>query len=182
LKAQISRELDRLELVLKQIRACEQTRDVLLTAVQTAPPAEADNLVPGGTPAQPAPSLPVMLLKLKGIGPETASVLWLEGLFWRFNNRRQVAAYAGLAPSHWQSSKIDHDQGVSKTGNSRLRTRLIQLACRWVRHQPASALTTWFSGRLKKTTFVALARKLLVALWKYVNASVVMEGIIVRLS
>jgi transposase len=128
-----------------------------------------------------------MLLELKGIGPETASVLWLEGLSRRFGNRRQVAAYAGLAPSHWQSGRIDHDQGVSKAGNPRLRTSLIQLAWLWVRHQPDSALTLWFKnrvvqngGRLKKTTIVALARKLWVALWKYVNAGVVIDGAIVQ--
>jgi transposase len=72
---------------------------------------------------------------------------------------------------------------VSKSGNPRLRTTLIQLAWLWVRHQPRSALTLWFAarvkrngGRLKKTTIVALARKLLVALWKYVTAGVLIEG------
>ena len=186
LKAQIGRELDRFELVLKQIRECEQTRDALLTA-QAVASTEADNLLPAGQSTQPAPSVPTMLLELKGIGPETASVLWFEGLSRHFDNRRQVAAYAGLAPSHWQSGKIDHDQGVSKAGNPRLRTSLIQLAWLWVRHQPASAITMWFKdrvaqngGRLKKTTIVALARKLLVALWKYVNAGVVIEGAIVQ--
>lgn len=184
LKAQISRELDRLELVMQQIKECEQERDALLTAPQPAIAAPADNPVQA---EQPTPSVPAMLLELKGIGPETASVLWLEGLSRQFDNRRQVAAYAGLAPSHWQSGKIDHDQGVSKAGNPRLRTSLIQLAWLWVRHQPDSALTIWFNtrvaqngGRLKKTTIVALARKLLVALWKYVNAGIVIEGAVVH--
>jgi transposase len=187
LKAQISRELDRLELLLEQIKACEQTRDALLTAAQPAAAVGADNLEQAGDAAQPALSVPAMLLELKGIGPETASVLWLEGLSRQFDNRRQVAAYAGLAPSHWQSGKVDHDQGVSKAGNPRLRTALIQLAWLWVRHQPESALTIWFKtrvaqndGRLKKTTIVALARKLLVALWKYVNTGVVIEGAVVQ--
>ena len=187
LKAQISRELDRLELVLKQIAECEQTRDALLTAAPPAVAIEANEVVPPGQCAEPAPSVPIMLLELRGIGPETASVLWLEGLSRRFDNRRQVAAYAGLAPSHWQSGNIDHDQGVSKAGNPRLRTSLIQLAWLWVRHQPGSALTIWFKGRvaqnggrLKKTTIVALARKLLVALWKHVNAGVVIEGAIMQ--
>ena len=83
----------------------------------------------------------------------------------------------------WQSGTVDHEQGVSKSGNPRLRTTLIQVAWLWVRHQPDSALTTWFKervkhngGRLKKPTIVALARKLLVAIWKYVNAGVVIEG------
>lgn len=187
MKAQISRELDRFELVLRQIRECEQTRDALLTAVQAVTSTESDNLTLAGQATQTVPSVPAMLLGLKGIGPETASVLWLEGLSRHFDNRRQVAAYAGLAPSHWQSGKIDHDQGVSKAGNPRLRTSLIQLAWLWVRYQPASAITIWFKdrvaqngGRLKKTTIVALARKLLVALWKYVNAGVVIEGAIMQ--
>ncbi len=84
-----------------------------------------------------------------------------------FDNRRQVAAYAGLAPTPWQSGTIDREQGVSKSGNPRLRTTMVQLAWLWLRHQPRSALTLWFherternGGRLRKTTIVALARKL----------------------
>jgi len=171
LKAQISRELDRLELLLKQIDAVEAARDAMLEAEQAI---AADQ----GTP----PGL-ALLLKLRSIGPELAAGLWTEGLYRHFDNRRQVAAFAGLAPSPWQSGKVNLDQGISKAGNPRLRTMLIQLAWLWVRHQPDSALTLWFKqrvkqddGRFKKRTIVALARKLLVALWKYVNAGVVIEG------
>jgi transposase len=166
LKAQINREIDRLELLLKQIKAVEAERDALLVAAHT----------PAAVPAS-------MLLNIKGIGPEFAAVLWSEGLFRHFDNRRQVAAYAGLAPTPWQSGAVDREQGVSKAGNPRLRTTLIQLAWLWLRNQPHSALTLWFhervsrnGGRLRKTTIVALARKLLVALWKYVSAGVVIEG------
>ncbi|WP_095205283.1 IS110 family transposase [Mesorhizobium carmichaelinearum] len=169
LKAQIDRELDRLELLLEQIKAVEAERDAMLAAAEAVSPA------------------PAMLLNLKGIGPEFAAVLWSEGLSRHFDNRRQLAAYAGLAPTPWQSGRIDHEQGVSKSGNSRLRTTLIQLAWLWVRHQPDAALTLWFrdrvkqnGGRLKKTTIVALARKLLVALWKYLNAGVVIEGAVMK--
>ena len=133
----------------------------------------------------PAPA--AMLLDIKGVGPEFAAVLWSEGLFRHFDNRRQVAAYAGLAPTPWQSGSVDREQGVSKSGNPRLRTTLIQLAWLWLRHQPRSALTLWFKervsrngGRMKKTTIVALARKLLVALWKYVTAGVVIEGAVMK--
>ncbi len=87
----------------------------------------------------------------------------------------------------WQSGKVDREQGVSKAGNPRLRTTLIQLAWLWLRHQPQSALALWFKervgrngGRFKKTTIVALARKLLVALWKYVTAGVVIDGAVMR--
>jgi len=170
LKMQVGRELDRLELLLEQIKAVEAARDAMLAAAQEV--------------VSPAPA---MLLNLKGIGPEFAAVLWSEGLSRHFDNRRQVASYAGLAPSPWQSGAVDHDQGVSKAGNPRLRTTLIQLAWLSRRHQPRSALTLWFEdrvkhngGRLKKTTIVALARKLLVALWKYVNAGVVIEGAIMK--
>lgn len=173
LKAQISRELDRLELVLKQIAAVEEARSDMLT---TAGPAHSSQS-PG----------PAMLLALKGIGDEAAAVLWTEGLSRHFDNRRQVAAYAGLAPTPWQSGQINREQGVSKAGNPRLRTALIQIAWLWIRHQPGSALTRWFKdrvlqngGRLKKPTIVALARKLIVALWKFVSAGVVIEGAIMQ--
>jgi transposase len=187
LKAQIGRELDRIELLLEQIKAVEEIRDALFTvALPEATPATSDPEQTGEAVALP-PSVPVMLIGLKGIGPEIASVLWLEGLSRSFDNRRQVAAYAGLAASHWQSGNINNDQGVSKAGNPRLRTTLVQLACLWVRHQPDSALSRWFIARVtergpksKKPAIVALARKLLVALWKYVTAGVVIEGAIVQ--
>jgi transposase len=170
LMAQIARELDRLELLIEQIKAIEAARDALLAAIETAAPAPAE-----------------MLLDIKGVGPEFAAVLWSEGLFRHFDNRRQVAAYAGLAPTPWQSGSVDREQGVSKSGNPRLRTTLIQLAWLWLRHQPRSALTLWFEervrrnrGRMRKTTIVALARKLLVALWKYVTAGVVIEGAVMK--
>ncbi len=170
LKAQVRRELDRLELLLEQIKAVEVERDVLLAAEYAVTPAPA-----------------AMLLDIKGIGPEFAAILWSEGLFRHFDNRRQVAAYAGLAPTPWQSGSVNREQGVSKAGNPRLRTTLIQVAWLWLRHQPDSALTHWFhervrlnGGRLRKTTIVALARKLLVALWKYVTAGVVIEGAVMK--
>ncbi len=172
LKAQISRELDRLELLLEQIKAVEAERNALLAVAKAAAPTAA----------------PVaMLLDLKGIGPEFAAVLWMEAFFRSFANRKQIAAYAGLAPTPWQSGSIDREQGVSKAGNPRLRATLIQLAWLWLRHQPPSALAIWFKervmcngGRFKKTTIVALARKLLVALWKCVTAGVVIEGAVMK--
>jgi transposase len=128
-----------------------------------------------------------MLLEFKGIGAECAATLWLEALFRHFNNRRQLASYAGLAPTPWQSGSVDREQGVSKAGNPRLRAILIELAWLWLRHQPQSALALWFKervkrngGRMKKTTIVALARKLLVALWKYVTTGVVIEGAVMK--
>ena len=111
----------------------EAERDVLLAAQQVAAPAPA-----------------AMLLDIKGIGPEFAAILWSEGLFRHFDNRRQVASYAGLAPTPWQSGSVDREQGVSKAGNPRLRTTLIQLAWLWLRHQPHSALALWFEERVRR--------------------------------
>src|ERR1700689_149372 len=149
LKAQVCRELDRLELLLEQIKAVEAERDALLDAEQTK-----------------ASAPPPMLLGVRGIGPEFASVLWSEGLSRHFDNRRQVAAYAGLAPTPWQSGSVNREQGISQSGNPRLRTTMIQLAWLWIRHQPRSALTLWFQDRNErnggtggKTTIVGLGRK-----------------------
>ena len=124
-----------------------------------------------------------LLIKLKGIGTEFALLLWLEALFRNFANRRQVAAYAGLAPSPWQSGGTDREQGISKAGNRRLRHTMIELAWFWVRHQLGSALSRWFNaragggkGRIRWIAIVALARKLLIALWRYVTQGGVPEG------
>jgi len=169
LKSAITRELDRLELLLDQIKTVEAKRDALLADFRTDTP----------------PLAGKMLLDFKGVGAEIAAVLWTEGLFRHFDNRRQIASYAGLAPTPWQSGSVSHEQGVSKAGNPRLRTTLIELAWLWLRNQPTSALSLWFKarvegGRGKKTTIVAMARKLLVALWKYVMFGVVVEGAVMK--
>ena len=90
--------------------------------------------------ARPDRAIMASLLALKGIGPDFAGVLWSEGLFRHFDNRRQLAAYAGLAPTPWQSGSVNHEQGVSKAGNPRLRATLVEMAWLWLRHQPGSAL------------------------------------------
>lgn len=170
MKRQILREIGRLEQIIDQLVIVDGERDAML-----AEAASQDN------------SVVRMLTNVVGVGPEFASVLWSEGLFRHFDNRRQVAAYAGLAPTPWQSGSVAREQGVSKSGNGRLRSTLIQLAWLWIRHQPGSDLTKWFrdrvernGGRMKKTMITALARKLLVALWKYATAGVVIEGAAVR--
>jgi transposase len=128
-----------------------------------------------------------MLMNLKSLGPDTVAMLWTEALCRSFDNRRQLAAFVGLAGTPWKSGLIDHEQGVSKGGNHRLRTAMIQLAWLWPRHQPGSALARWFRERTKgasklqkKKMVVALARKLLVALWRYVEAGVVIEGAVLK--
>jgi transposase len=167
LKAEILREIDRLELVLGQISEVEAERDEMLQAQASSPAA--------------------LLMRLKGIGAEFAAVLYLEGLFRPFENRRQLAAYAGLAPSPWKSGSIDQEQGISKAGNPRLRTTMVELAWMWVRYQPASALSCWFRqrvgserGRIRRISIVALARKLLIALSRYVTHGEIPAGAIMK--
>jgi transposase len=171
LKAQIDRELDRLELLLDQIREVEAEQETLLAAEsKAAPEGEPHNAV-------------AMLLAVKGIGEHSAAILWSEGLCRQFSNRRQVAAYAGLAATPWRSGAVMHEQGLSKAGNPQLRTTMVQLAWLWLRHQPQSALACWFRARGergRKGSIVALARKLLVALWKYVTHGVIIEGAVMK--
>jgi len=175
LKSQILRELDRLELLLKQIAAVNEARSAIVTTTNDA------EFAPGE--ASPAERLQT----IKGIGPDFAAILWTEGLFRHFDNRRQIAAYAGLAPTPWRSGAIRQEQGISKAGNPRLRAAMIQLAWLWLRHQPDTSLSQWFrerirhgSGRLKKAMIAAMARKLLVALWRYTTQGVLMEGVILK--
>ena len=129
-----------------------------------------------------------LLLQLRSIGPEIASGLWLEGLYRHFDNRRQLAAFSGLAPSPWRSGKIDHEQGIAKSGNAKLRSTMIELSWLWLRYQPGSELSRWFRTRVqgnntrryRKITIVAMARKLLIALWRYVTGGVVPEGAVMK--
>jgi len=168
LQAELARSLQRLDLLAQQIGEVEAERDAALAALQPNAPGE-------------------MLLRLRSLGPQFAAVLWLEGFFRSFANRRQIAAYAGLAPSPWQSGQVDRDQGISKAGNPRLRRTAIELAWLWLRYQPGSALSQWFHrrvgsqrGRSRRIAIVALARKLLVALWRYVTAGVIPEGAVLK--
>src|SRR5688572_20436752 len=167
LKAEIRREIERVDLVVSQMAMVEREREALV-----------------GMTSDPAPeTAAAVLVRLKGIGPELGSLIWLEALYRGFSNRRQIAAYAGLAPSPWQSGGTDREQGISKSGNRRLRHALVELAWFWLRHQPASALSVWFRarvgqgrGRIRRIAIVALARKLLVALWRYATQGVVPAG------
>lgn len=124
------------------------------------------------------------LMSLKGIGVNTGWVMVKEFFGWRkFRNRRQVGALAGLAPTPYQSGDSAREQGISKSGNRRVRVRAIEMAWMWVRYQPGSALTQWFqerfgqgASRQRRIGIVALARKLLVALWKYLETGEIPAG------
>ena len=124
------------------------------------------------------------LMAFKGIGPATASVMVHELFGWRtFQNRRQVGALAGLTPTPYQSGDSTRDQGISKAGNRHVRHMAVQVAWAWLRHQPDSALSRWYnrkygagSSSLRKIGIVALARRLLIELWRYLETGVIPEG------
>jgi transposase len=135
-----------------------------------------------------APGSPVrQLVHLKGVATTSASVLLDEGLVWRaFANRRQIGGLLGFAPTPYDSGDTAREQGISRAGNERLQAISIQLAWNWVRWQPTSALTQWYRARFgtgkraRRIGIVALARKLLIAFWRYVTQGVVPTGAIVK--
>src|SRR5215217_7094370 len=173
LRAEIGRELRRLELVLEQIGAVEAERDAAAAAEAGEEAGRAARIAALG--------------RLKGIGPEIAAVLGNEVFYRRFANRRQLAACIGLAPSPYRSGGLSRDQGLSRAGNPRARTAVVELAWLWLRNQPESPPSAWFvrrvgglKGRIKRIMVVALARKLLVALWRYLEAGLVPEGAVLK--
>jgi transposase len=183
LKAELTRELNRLELVIAQVAAVEDERDRALKTKRHSSLSISTSKAVAGAPAATTDHAGPLLLRLRSIGPEFASVLSSEAFYRNFGNRREVAGYAGLAPSPWKSGGIDLEQGISKAGNARLRKTMIQLAWLWLRHQPGSTLSRWFHervgdrrGKIRRITIVAVARKLLIALWRYVTLGLVPEG------
>ena len=123
------------------------------------------------------------LVQLKGVATTSASVLLDEGLVWRaFRNRRQIGGLLGFAPTPYDSGESEREQGISRAGNARLQAISIQLAWNWVRWQPASALTQWYQAhfgtgkRARRIGIVAVARKLVIALWRYVTTGCLPTG------
>lgn len=168
LRAEIAREFERLHLVLRHMRALDADREAALTAE---------------TSAFPQRHKVGVLIKLAGIGPITATALVAEVFHRRFQSRRHLASYLGLAPMPYASGESERDQGISKAGNQPARSLLVELAWGWLRHQPGSGLAAWYrrgfaerGKRGRKVGIVALARKLAIALWRYVETGVVPEG------
>ena len=130
------------------------------------------------------------LVRIKGVAATGASVLLEEGLVWRaFRNRREVGGMLGFGPVPYQSGAEARDQGIDRAGNMRWRAMSIQLAWRWVRWQPSSALTQWYQQRFadrgpraRRIGIVAVARKLLIALWRYATTGVVPMGTLVKVA
>ena len=174
LKAEIVRELKRLELVLEMIATVETERDAILTN-------------PASTHVNAGKIK--MLAKLKAIGPEFATTLVGEVFCREFVNRRKLGSYLGLGSSPFRSGSLDRDQGISKAGNPTARSMMIELAWTWLRYQPGSALSIWFrervgtlKGRPRRIAIVAMARKLLVALWRYLETGLVPTGAVLKAS
>ena len=165
LRERLLRECERLARAEQQLAALEKTRQASLPA--------------------PARERSDHLARLKGIGEVGASRLTLE-LFWRqFHNRRELGACVGLVPQPYDSGESQVDQGISKQGNRRVRALLVEMAWSWLRYQPGSALTQWFSQRTQGTgpnrrarriAIVAVARRLAIALWRYLKDGVIPEG------
>jgi transposase len=174
---EIERELSRLEMVLRHVAEVEQA--------MAEPPLKeqpGDELAKG-RPDLKGPDQVAALEKLTCIGRETAVVLVREVLCREFRDRRSLAAFSGLTPSPYSSGRLQHEQGISKAGNAIVRARLVQLAWRWVRFQTDSAITAWFVARTngngkrnKRVAIVAVARKLLVALWRYATHGLLPTG------
>jgi transposase len=174
---EIERELSRLELVLRHVAEVEQAM-----AEPTLGEQAGDELAKG-RPELKRPDQVAELEKLTCIGRETAVVLVREVLCREFRDRRSLAAFSGLTPSPYSSGRLQHEQGISKAGNAIVRARLVQLAWRWVRFQTGSDITAWFvartngnSKRNKRVAIVAVARKLLVALWRYATQGLLPTG------
>jgi transposase len=167
-QARIARAAARLAIVADQI--------VTIDGSQTATVRQA---APGSALAR--------LVQLKGVATTSASVLLDEGLTWRaFQNRRQIGGLLGFAPAKYESGESSRDQGITRAGNKRLQSVMVQLAWGWLHWQRHSALTRWYRERFgrgkraRRIGIVALARKLLIALWRYATAGVLPEGAVLK--
>ncbi len=173
LKAEIERERDRLGLVEEQIRAITKEQREQLRQ-----------------PSTPELRMIKLLARLRGIGIDSAWVLVMEFFAWReFNNRGEVGGAAGLGGTPYDSGSTDHEQGISKAGNPLVRTRMVELAWLWIRLQPHSELSQWFmrrfaggGSRMRRVGIVAVARRLLIGLWHFVEHGAVPRGAVVDLT
>lgn len=168
--AALRRLMDRLRVIKEQVKAIEQTR---LQRMQRNPTDRMNAMV-------------FLLVRIIGMGVETAEQLVREMLFRNFHDRKAVARYAGLTGSPDESGSKRREKGLSRSGNRRVRNILIQLSWRMLQFQPDSGLVIWYKKRTesargsRKPMIVALARKLIIALWRYVNTGVVPEGFELR--
>jgi len=178
---ELEQQQERLNLVKKQLADLEQCRKARVKAVSDPRKEKSEAITESERWTK-------QLAQLHGLGEETAWTLSHEFFGWRdFKNRREVGAASGLVGSPYNSGDSHHEQGISKAGNARVRHLMTELAWRWLRFQPESTLSKWYQkrfgsgkGRLRRIGIVALARKLLVALWKYGAHEQVPEGAVLR--
>ena len=170
LKNELLREHKRFEMILSQLKELEEAKAEML-AVDVKPARQVG-----------------ALQRLKGVGPVSSWRLIYEFFGWRtFKNVKEVGAASGLAPTPYDSGNSQREQGISKAGNRRVRSVMIEVSWYWLRYQPQSKLSQWFvhrfgSGgkRMRRVGIVALARKLLVAFWKFLETGLVPEGAIIK--
>lgn len=171
LRARLLCEYQRFQLVQQQIKALEAERREMIRSS-----------------TQPETELVRRLLRLRGIGINCAWLYVMEFFCWRaFRNRREVGALAGLTPMPHRSGEEDHELGISKIGNRHIRAMAIEIAWVWLRYQPNSELSRWYqrrfakgSKRLRKIGIVALARKLLIAIWRYLEFGTLPTGAVLK--
>lgn len=167
LKAEIDRERERLEVVSRQIRALEKEHAEAIKKGETSATRKIQTLI-----------------LLRSLGPKSAWILVMEFFGWRsFRNRRELGAAAGLTGTPYSSGKSNHEQGISKAGSRRIRNLMIELAWLWLRLQPDSKLSLWFQARfakggrrMRRVGIVAVARRLLIDLWHFVEHGTVPVG------
>jgi transposase len=182
LKAELSRQCRRLAGIIDDIAEVEAEMKAAIVPPKRATKASAAWSTPSHVRTKVA-----QLFKLKSIGVHFSTVLGGEVYYRTFQNRRGVAQYIGLAPSPFQSGDMARDQGIAKAGNKRARKAMIELSWLWLRHQPDSALSKWFrqrvgdqKGRVRRIAIVAMARKLAVALWRYLETGLIPEGAVLK--
>lgn len=170
-RAELTRELERLKLLKCQLRELDRVQNERLKGER-----ECESMRKAA-----------MLMQLVGIGRIGACILASE-FFWRmFTNRREVGSAAGLTGVPYQSGTTGREQGISKAGSARIRALAVELAWLWLRYQPESALSKWFhrkwsvgTSRSRRVGIVALARRLLIDLWRYVEQGIVPDGAIMK--
>ncbi len=173
LKAELRREYERYRLVDQQIKALEAEQKLRAEEEDSEAMKQVNHL-----------------LRLKGVGWQSSWLLAMEFFSWRgFRNQGEVGSCAGLTPTPYASGDLEREQGISKAGNRRVRSLMIELSWLWLRNQPNSGLTQWFERRfagggkrMRRIGIVAMARRLLVALWRYVNDGVVPEGAVFKVA
>jgi len=171
LRSRLEREHERLQLFNQQIRQLDHSR---LETIRTS--------------TSPAVEQVRQLLRLKAIGMNSAWVYVMEFFSWRnFHNRREVGSLAGLTPTPYQSGESAHEHGISKAGSRRIRAMAIEIAWVWLRYQPDSQLSRWYqerfargNSRLRRIGIVALARRLLIELWKYLETAIPPQGAVLK--